>query len=1217
MSLKDHYDATVAKHAVTQRIVRAQDDYIKQIERDNQELQRQAGQPGGGGGGGGPGASGPRVAELSHEVEALQQENQQLLSDNANLHSLLDGKSSELVEGSRDLRQRLVDAEEGLGRSQGLWLKEKEGMVELIEKNQERTDQLTKVLGQERQEHEKRIEREVQVRHEQHRLEMAHAGVSDESTLVVSLKTEIGQLKAVVEQREGAVSSLRQTTANELQRLQRIVEEREATARDEKAHLQSASNGSRKMLEERDVVIAEERQIFERELEDAQGAGRRREAILREQIASLQRQLSELSGSVLDRQSVGEEKESRYEKRMRAILRMREEGEARLIAEKQQLLTDFERLEQVRSKHDSICLADTSARQREQAALIEAWESRETRLMDEVMGGKQQIERLTDAARKREEVMRGEIEAMKVSHVRLSQLAEERERTMAQENEEMSAELTRLQRAYEEREQGFVTQQAEHDQAIEDLRQLVRTTQDKAGAEPRVQQLTRETHALQTEVAQLRAVAVQRQLDMTTAVQTEQKEVYRLRTALAEANDNIGKVEAANEEYHARLNGELEALRNHVATADDAHSRGEQIAAAEIARLQGEVGTLAARLEAQRNAFEASIVQSEAQLGERLRLYERESAALRDIVKQVQRSFSAHRRASEAERSRLVAEVSRLEAEKLEIMEVSEERQRVHEDQVAALEVQLTERREATESAEAEAADLRSRNNLDVEALRLPELWQVRQAAVQRAMARATSELEVLRKRLSENDSRQSSLLKPLQLEIISMRQTQDGHDEVLQEQNERNGTERRRMREEMEAMEERIMVVETGYVTKEESLDEELEVLKRIKDRATQRELERDHFIEEERAAFEAQRKALVDKTKALQESNEATAREFAMEKRRSQDTHEQQLMVTSETAEAQQEQAAREQSMLQRKIGEAAETIDRLKSELERCRSAKEQAEDATVGELREIRGELHHLRRVATEKQLALSNEKQALIDELDRVEQRAEVKHQEVTGVYQRQVDEQQRTLSQCDSVASDEVKTLRAELGKLRRLSEQRAKQHLVDLSAKDKGLEILRQMEGARERQWQEEKKSSQSLVHGLKHHVEEVERIAADERAGLQQELDNIRREAAERERKLINQMQVRRRRRGEGSAGGGGGGRYVLFVVRAVSLAKHAWPASCLRCPDLHQTLTSNTHYCTSYPLSIRTCLPPPRHSRLYHDETLSHSGSTRQRRGRRVSR
>ena len=154
MSLKDHYDATVAKHAVTQRIVRAQDDYIKQIERDNQELQRQAGQPGGGGGGGGgggPGASGPRLAELSHEVEALQQENQQLLSDNANLHSLLDGKSSELVEGSRDLRQRLVDAEEGLGRSQELWLKEKEGMVELIEKNQERTDQLTKVLGQERQ----------------------------------------------------------------------------------------------------------------------------------------------------------------------------------------------------------------------------------------------------------------------------------------------------------------------------------------------------------------------------------------------------------------------------------------------------------------------------------------------------------------------------------------------------------------------------------------------------------------------------------------------------------------------------------------------------------------------------------------------------------------------------------------------------------------------------------------------------------------------------------------------------------------------------------------------------------------------------------------------------------------------------------------------------------------------------------------------------------
>ena len=85
-----------------------------------------------------------------------------------------------------------------------------------------------------------------------------------------------------------------------------------------------------------------------------------------------------------------------------------------------------------------------------------------------------------------------------------------------------------------------------------------------------------------------------------------------------------------------------------------------------------------------------------------------------------------------------------------------------------------------------------------------------------------------------------------------------------------------------------------------------------------------------------------------------------------------------------------------------------------------------------------------------------------------------------------MDECKRVNSEQRLLAEEEARKLREELSKLRQLSEERAKQHEVDLTTQNQRLEILSQMERLRESQSLQEKAATQKIIEGLQKSAEQ-----------------------------------------------------------------------------------------------------------------------------------
>ena len=394
------------------------------------------------------------------------------------------------------------------------------------------------------------------------------------------------------------------------------------------------------MFHERELVIAEERRVYEEEAELMRLTYEKKEQALKDQIEKLNRHSETLTVMLAKRPLPDDESialgngddesgspaamsamAKKYEARLRNILKLREENEARMLAERKQLIEQMGQMEELRDKREKLREADAAARLGECDKMLAAWEVREEAMSASLAAANERLENLQKVAMEREALLMGEIEALRSMNAKSNDLAEGRERAGQQEIEALRAELGRLQAAYSARDEEARRHLEAHGVEMDALREVLRLARDRskeskgAAAARRAEE---ERLALTEELGVLRRTTLERERELSECMEKALRSEAELRSALQEATDALEREQTEKREVSRRTTEELSRMQEHLRLTDQTHSRSEEIAANEIARLQSESKSLRERLKAERISFEKALKEQEDIVGKQL-----------------------------------------------------------------------------------------------------------------------------------------------------------------------------------------------------------------------------------------------------------------------------------------------------------------------------------------------------------------------------------------------------------------------------------------------------------------------------------------------------------------------------------------------------------------------------------------------------------------------
>lgn len=92
-------------------------------------------------------------------------------------------------------------------------------------------------------------------------------------------------------------------------------------------------------------------------------------------------------------------------------------------------------------------------------------------------------------------------------------------------------------------------------------------------------------------------------------------------------------------------------------------------------------------------------------------------------------------------------------------------------------------------------------------------MWKRRQAAVYQAEARTSTDLELMKERLSDAEARLNATKIPMKEELESLRSDKEIENDALLENQQLWEDERRRFTEQIQVMEERILLSEKSFL--------------------------------------------------------------------------------------------------------------------------------------------------------------------------------------------------------------------------------------------------------------------------------------------------------------------------------------------------------------------------------------------------------------------
>ena len=404
------------------------------------------------------------------------------------------------------------------------------------------------------------------------------------------------------------------------------------------------------------------------------------------------------------------------------------------------------------------------------------------------------------------------------------------------------------------------------------------------------------------------------------------------------------------------------------------------------------------------------------------------------------------------------------------------------ENQVESLKEQLNERRAACESLEAELSAYRARSETTPEALKIPALWRERQNAVSAGSqsAKLREQLDVMQKDLASRAASDAEKIRPIAEELNELRNSQTKHMEGLAERDELWKAERRRMTDEVEAMAERVGVIESAVQDHERLLADEAQVMARIRDRMKKREEDRETFLAEEVKAFETQKQIFEEQAALNIEAQAAITRAHEEERTRITGLHKKQAALQEREHHAIREEYENELESLREQVLSQQKMVDQYSSTAKRSQDEQMQMEGSRQAELNEVRSELHHLRRITTERQLELANEKQTLLAELERA------RHGDLDEAaadlgerFLKQFESLHQASEDRDKLAQEEIDALHEQIADLQRIAAERGEEHEAEMKEAHRRLEIVSQLERERERVAKEENNLGESLVCG------------------------------------------------------------------------------------------------------------------------------------------
>ena len=174
---------------------------------------------------------------------------------------------------------------------------------------------------------------------------------------------------------------------------------------------------------------------------------------------------------------------------------------------------------------------------------------------------------------------------------------------------------------------------------------------------------------MRRELGVLRRSALERQNALSSVVVKNISTESELRDMAQQAVDALEQEQARSSESFREAQASVSELREYVQSADQTHSRAEEVAAKEITRLRAEAEALRGQLRTQRRAHERDVERQEETLNNLTESARAEATRLREVVVRLQKTVSQHRQAAERERARLVSDVERLTGEATDALE--------------------------------------------------------------------------------------------------------------------------------------------------------------------------------------------------------------------------------------------------------------------------------------------------------------------------------------------------------------------------------------------------------------------------------------------------------------------------------------------------------------------------------------------------------------------
>jgi len=166
------------------------------------------------------------------------------------------------------------------------WIREKESLVEMVERNQRIASELQSTLK------EGQTDMTTKLSSVRAQVEAREDILARDNQM---LREEVARMQKLYAEKEKSAAEIREGLIQEVQRMRQLLQDKDKAASTEREELQAEIDRVRTLLDEKERLALEERRVFQLELSLVQKAAEKKEQSYDTQIKDLQAQLRTIS----------------------------------------------------------------------------------------------------------------------------------------------------------------------------------------------------------------------------------------------------------------------------------------------------------------------------------------------------------------------------------------------------------------------------------------------------------------------------------------------------------------------------------------------------------------------------------------------------------------------------------------------------------------------------------------------------------------------------------------------------------------------------------------------------------------------------------------------------------------------------------------------------------------------------------------------------------